>query len=65
MKHKQFIINKNDAKQLNKLWREEMKLKLLADINVDLVICEIEWWDKTEYIKDLQNLLNNMLKKWI
>lgn len=47
---------------LNKLAREQMKYKILADINVDLMICEIEWWDKKEYIKDLQILLNNLLK---
>jgi hypothetical protein len=32
---------------------------MLADINMDLMICEIENWDKKEYIKQLQNLINN------
>jgi hypothetical protein len=28
--------------------------KLLLDIKVDLVVCDIEGWDKKEYIKSLQ-----------
>lgn len=36
-----------------------MKLKLLADIRADLIVCDLEGWDKREYIKDLQQLLNH------
>ena len=38
---------------LNQLAREQMKLKLLADIRVDLVVCEIEGWDQRAYLRDL------------
>ena len=54
------IQNKETAIRLNHLAREQMKVKLLADINTDLMICDIEWLDKKEYIKDLQNLLNSI-----
>lgn len=43
---------------LNQLAREQMKLKLLNDIRVDLEICEIEGWDKTEYIRELKELID-------
>ena len=36
-----------------------MKEELLKDIRVDLMICEMEGWDKKEYIRELQNLLNS------
>jgi len=41
-----------------------MKLKLLTDINIDLTICEIEGWDKKEYIQDLKNLLDDIANKF-
>jgi len=53
------IKDKQTANALNRLARETFKLKMLADINMDLMICEIENWDKKEYIKQLQNLINN------
>lgn len=33
-------------KALNRLAREQIKLRLLADIRFDLAVCEIEGWDK-------------------
>lgn len=46
------------AKALNELARQGMILRLLNDIRIDLAICEIEGWDKTEYIRTLQDELN-------
>lgn len=54
------IKDKQIAKKLNVLARECMKQKLLNDILIDLTICEIEKWDKKEYIKDLKNLINSI-----
>lgn len=34
-----------------------MELRLLADIRADLMVCELEGWDKKEYIKELQKLI--------
>lgn len=45
---------------LNKLARERMKLKLLADIQFDLQVCEIEGWNKTEYIQQIRDLVNGI-----
>ncbi len=56
------IYTKKDAKQVNKLAREQLKLRLLADIAMDIQICKIEEWDYKEYIIELQNLLKWLLK---
>ncbi len=42
------IIDTNCVSTLNRLAREQMKLKLLQDIRTDLIVCEIEGWDKAD-----------------
>lgn len=50
-------------RKFNKLCREEMKKKLLADILVDLTICELEGWDKLEYLDDIKDLINGFYER--
>jgi hypothetical protein len=47
-------------KALNRLAREKMKYRLLADISLDLVICELEGWSKTEYLNELKDMINEL-----
>ena len=54
------IIDKRTAKTANELARKKFQEKLLQDIRVDLMICEIEGWDKLEYIQELKNLINSI-----
>lgn len=35
-----------------------MKYRLLADIRVDLIVCELEGFDKTEYLNELKDMIN-------
>lgn len=49
-----------ESKALNRLAREKMKLRLLNDIMVDLTICQIEGWDKLEYLAELKELINGI-----
>lgn len=56
------ITDTNCAPSINRLAREQMKLKLLADIRMDLIVCEIEGWDKMEYINELNELVNSFRK---
>lgn len=42
---------------LNQLAREQMKLKLLADIRIDLTVCEIEGWNPRDYLRDLHHVI--------
>ena len=54
------IIDKQTAKTANELARKKFEEKLLQDIRADLIICEIEGWDKAEYIKELKGLINSI-----
>lgn len=44
---------------LQQLARHQMITLLYRDILQDMAACEIEGWDKTEYISELQSLLNS------
>lgn len=44
--------------QLQRKARLEMIVKLESDILMDMNVCMVEGWDKTEYIRQLQELLN-------
>lgn len=46
----------------NRLAREKMKLRLLADIRMDLMVYELEGWDKLEYLDELLALVQELRK---
>lgn len=46
----------------NRLAREKMKLRLLADIRMDLMVCELEGWSKLEYLDELLALVQELRK---
>ena len=54
------IPDKKTAKALNDLARHTAIVRILNDIRMDMEICEIEGWDKTEYIKQLKKLLDSI-----
>ena len=54
------IPNEDTARALNDLARHEAIVRILNDIRMDMEICEIEGWDKTEYIKQLKKLLDSI-----
>ena len=39
-----------------------MIVKLEADILFDMQVCEIEGWDKTEYLKMLEDLIEGFMR---
>ena len=49
-------------KALNRLAREQIKLRLLADIRMDLMVCELEGWNKLEYLNELLALVQELKK---
>ena len=57
------ITDTNCAPSLNRLAREQMKLKLLADIRTDLMVCEIEGWSKMEYLNELKELIDGFFEQ--
>ena len=54
------IIDENYTRTVNDLARKKFEQKLLADIRVDLMVCEIEGWNKLEYLEELKNLINGL-----
>ena len=54
------IPDKETARALNELARHKMIERLYKDILVDLMICDIEGWDKTDYIEQLKALVNSI-----
>ena len=51
-------------KTLNKVARHEMIHRLLADINCDLMICQLEGWNPREYIDELHQLIEDIASKF-
>lgn len=54
------VIDENYTRTVNNLARKKFEQKLLADIRVDLMVCEIEGWNKLEYLEELKNLINGL-----
>ena len=54
------IDTQEKADAINRLAREQMKLKLLQDIRVDLMICQIEGYDKKQYINELRDMIDTI-----
>jgi len=50
-------------KALNDLARHQLILRLYADISMDIQVCEIEGWDKLEFINMLYNILNHFKER--
>ena len=48
------------AKTVNDLARLKFKEQLLKEIMFDLTVCEIENWDKKEYINEIKKMLNSI-----
>jgi hypothetical protein len=54
------IPDEDTARALNDLARHKAIVRLLNDIRMDMEICEIEGWDKNEYLNLLKQLLNSI-----
>ena len=54
------IPDKDTAKALNDLARHTAIVHILNDIRMDMEICEIEGWDKNEYLNLIRELLNSI-----
>lgn len=54
------IPNKDTARALNDLARHTAIVRILNDIRMNMEICEIEGWDKNEYLNQIRQLLNSI-----
>jgi hypothetical protein len=62
---KEQVIDINYVRTVNELARKKFEQKLLNDIMVDLMVCEIEGWCKMEYIRELRKLLSGIASRKI
>jgi len=58
----QVVIDDNYVRTVNELARQKFKQKILNDILVDLMICEIEGWCKLEYINEIKQLIDGIAR---
>lgn len=54
------LVGKDAPRMLNKLAREEMKELVMRDILCDMAVCEIEGWNKLEYLDDLMATITRL-----
>ena len=54
------IPDKDTARAFNDLARHTAIVRILNDIRMDMEICEIEGWDKNEYLNLIKQLLNSI-----
>jgi len=55
-------IDNDCAIALNRLAREQMKARILADIRTDIAVCEIENINPREFIEELLEMISNLGK---
>lgn len=60
MKVMPYTDEKRARKLMNDAARHAMIERIYQDILCDMQVCEIEGWDKTEYIRLLRDKLNNI-----
>jgi hypothetical protein len=48
---------------LNALARHQTIYNLYRDILIDMMVCEIEGWDKLEYLKQLKSVIEHFKRK--
>lgn len=58
-----FDDNQETPRRLQELARHKFVCKMLAEIVADTMICEIEGWDKTEFILLLHAELNEFARR--
>ena len=54
------FIDKQGPRVFNRLSREQMKHRLWAEILADMQVCELEGWDKLEYLNELREMLDSL-----
>ena len=55
------IPDEDTARVLNDLARHTAIVRILSDIRMDMEICEIEGWDKNEYLNLIRQLLKSIV----
>ena len=67
MKQSRTMITEDEDTRiaLNDLARHQTIYKLYRDILIDMVVCEIEGWDKLAYLKLLKDIIEHFERRAI
>ena len=55
------MSEENIGVALNRLAREQLKLRLMQDINIDIQVCKLERIDYKEYLLELKSIIDGFL----
>lgn len=61
MKNGVRFVDDNIGVKVNQLCREEMKLRLMKDIYIDIEVCKLEGIDYKEYLHELKEIIDDFL----
>lgn len=48
---------------LNRLAREQLKLKLMLDIRMDISVCQLEGIEYKDYLRELKSIIDGFLEE--
>ena len=54
--------SKQNSAALNRLAREQFKLKMLQDIRIDIEVCRLEGWEYKTYLRELKCIIDEFLR---
>ena len=60
---REVVLELGAERKLQELARHQMIQRLYTDILTDMQICEIEGWDKLEYLRQLQEVINGFFER--
>ena len=57
------MINRNVRQRVNVFARERFKVKLLQEIEFDLMVCQLEGWSMESYVFEIKQLIDDIFQK--
>ena len=57
------MINRNVRQRVNVFARERFKVKLLQEIEFDLMGCQLEGWSMGSYVCEIKQLIDDIFQK--
>lgn len=59
------MINRNVRQRVNVFARERFKVKLLQEIEFDLMVCQLEGWSMESYVNELKQLIDDVYRRMV
>lgn len=59
------MINRDVRQRVNVFARERFKVKLLQEIEFDLMVCQLEGWSMGSYVNELKQLIDDVYRRMV